>query len=464
MQEKLQSFVEKAKAAVNRLPFAGMAQKVPALSKAAGYANYAACVLAVALVASVTFAACNGKKDGGSASSAKAGKSSKVKAAAGLELVAVPAAEFTPVVNMFPLASGHLPEDMPESKPQPVSVSPFLIAKTETTYEQWYEVKKWAEDEARGDKRYRFAGQGREGSGRGGKTDKVDGAAPTADKNEPVTCIAWETAVVWCNALSEKAGLEPVYYLDGAVCRDEKKLSEVKMSGDFEEQMAMLRYDGYRYYTVENEGIIFSYINGKWPTDTDGNTIGEHDEWNFNAIRKLAEENNVPLFNQLKADMTKNGFRLPTLPEWELAFRGGKPGSFDWDFTYSGSDTASEVGYYRDECGWQQNIKDFNEYLSEYGTKPVAQKKANALGIYDMSGNVSEFLNDYSFIYDSNEFNYIDGDHVYKPMQSLYLRVRRIGGSWSNDPSGRKLCDTVAREAPNKAYANVGFRVARNAH
>ncbi len=187
MQEKLQSFVEKAKAAVNKLPFAGMAQKVPALSKAAGYANYAACVLAVALVASVTFAACNGKKDGGSASSAKAGKSSKVKVAAGLELVAVPAAEFTPVKNMFPLGIGwgsifgggrSLPEDMPESKPQPVSVSPFLIAKTETTYEQWYEVKKWAEDEARGDKRYRFAAQGREGSGRGGKTDKVDGAAP----------------------------------------------------------------------------------------------------------------------------------------------------------------------------------------------------------------------------------------------------------------------------------------------
>ncbi len=267
--------------------------------------------------------------------------------------------------------------------------------------------------------------------------------------------------MVWCNALSEKAGLEPVYYLDGAVCRDEKKLAGIKTIGDFSEQVATLEWFD-EYHTVAKEGIVLS-SRSEWPKDKDGNTIGEHDEWNFNALRKLAEENNVPLFNQLKADMTKNGFRLPTLPEWELAFRGGKPGSFDWDFSYSGSDAASEVGYYRDECGWQQNIKDFNEYLSEYGTKPVAQKKANALGIYDMSGNVSEFLNDYSFFYDSNEFNYIDGDRVYKPTQLLYLIVGRIGGNWHSEPS-KTLGKSVGYTYPNRTYADTGFRVARNAH
>jgi formylglycine-generating enzyme required for sulfatase activity len=87
-----------------------------------------------------------------------------------------------------------------------VTLSPFKIAKYETTYELWYEVKQWAESNG-----YSFGSAGREGH------DGTDGAAPSSTgtaKTEPVTVISWRDAIVWCNAYSEMAGKEPVYYTD----------------------------------------------------------------------------------------------------------------------------------------------------------------------------------------------------------------------------------------------------------
>jgi formylglycine-generating enzyme required for sulfatase activity len=85
-----------------------------------------------------------------------------------------------------------------------VLISPFSIAKYETTYELWHEVCQWAAGNG-----YTFDFPGREGH------DGTDGAAPTtAAKTEPVTNISWVDAVVWCNAYSEMSGKEPVYYTD----------------------------------------------------------------------------------------------------------------------------------------------------------------------------------------------------------------------------------------------------------
>lgn len=286
--------------------------------------------------------------------SVKGVKTEKEKAASGMELAIVPAAEFAP----SDLSNNNFKTD------QNISVVEFQIARTETTYAQWYEVLKWATDEARGDKRYRFKNSGREGSGKGSITDKVDGAAPTGDSNHPVTCISHNTAIVWCNALSEKAKLTPVYYFaDGSVIRDENKIN----------------------------GTVYP-------------------------------------------DLTKDGYRLPTWAEWYLAAKGGKPGSYEWDYKYAGSDTASEAGWFRNECGYQQNIDDMNEYSDEYGTKPVAAKKANTLGLYDMSGNVSEFVDDLPYGY-------------------------YAGGNWRNKDS--EFTATYGGESFEKTFDSIGFRVAR---
>jgi formylglycine-generating enzyme required for sulfatase activity len=86
-----------------------------------------------------------------------------------------------------------------------VTISPFSIAKYETTYELWYEVYQWAN--ANG---YNIANPGQQGS----DIDDTDDTGPVRDNKHPVTMIPWRDIVVWCNAYSEMNGKEPVYYTD----------------------------------------------------------------------------------------------------------------------------------------------------------------------------------------------------------------------------------------------------------
>ncbi|WP_018248778.1 formylglycine-generating enzyme family protein [Orenia marismortui] len=74
------------------------------------------------------------------------------------------------------------------------------------------------------------------------------------------------------------------------------------------------------------------------------------------------------------------GYRLPTKVEWEYAARGGIKGK---DTIYAGSDIL-------DKCAWHWE----NSKVNNVGqTHPIGEKMANELGIYDMSGNVAEWIN-----------------------------------------------------------------------
>jgi hypothetical protein len=119
---------------------------------------------------------------------------------------------------------------------------------------------------------------------------------------------------------------------------------------------------------------------------------------------------------------TGRNYRLPTEAEWEYAAREGKNNSA---YTYSGSDDIKAVAWYKDNSGST--------------THPVGQKLPNALGIYDMSGNVWEWCQDCS---DS----------------SCSSRVYR-GGGWG---SGESYCRVSCRNiySPGDRGRALGFRVA----
>ena len=102
-------------------------------------------------------------------------------------------------------------------------------------------------------------------------------------------------------------------------------------------------------------------------------------------------------------------FRLSTEAEWEYAARGGNRSK---GYKYAGSDNLDEVGWY-----------DGN---SDYHTYPVGLKKPNELGLYDMSGNVWEWCQDWYGAYSSEAQTNPAGP------QSRGSRVLRGGSNWNN--------------------------------
>ncbi|MDR1787385.1 MAG: formylglycine-generating enzyme family protein, partial [Treponema sp.] len=96
-----------------------------------------------------------------------------------------------------------------------VTLSPYKIARYETTYELWYEVKTWATSNG-----YTLDAAGAEGN------DGTIGAEPTTARTEPVTFVSWRDIIVWCNAYSEMAGKTPVYYSNTGCTTLIKSLSD----------------------------------------------------------------------------------------------------------------------------------------------------------------------------------------------------------------------------------------------
>lgn len=133
--------------------------------------------------------------------------------------------------------------------------------------------------------------------------------------------------------------------------------------------------------------------------------------------------NDVQLFIKKLNEITNLQFRLPFESEWEYAARGGKKST---DKKYAGSDDIDEVAWYKDNA--------------EGKTHAVATKKANELGIYDMSGNVWEWCED-SFGADGGSFSCMRG------------------ASFANNPNALESSFRFVYSIKNH-HQMVGFRLA----
>ena len=145
-------------------------------------------------------------------------------------------------------------------------------------------------------------------------------------------------------------------------------------------------------------------------------------------------------FARWLSEETGQTYRLPTEAEWEYAARGGAKGALD-SFLYAGSDDIDAVAWFDD---------------SGSGTHPVGQKQPNQLGLYDMSGNVWEWVAD--CWYETHQG--APGDGSARASDNCSDRVYR-GGGWF---SGVGLCRAAYRGAwePADPDEDFGFRLARS--
>jgi formylglycine-generating enzyme required for sulfatase activity len=144
-------------------------------------------------------------------------------------------------------------------------------------------------------------------------------------------------------------------------------------------------------------------------------------------------------WNTIQGYLSATGMRLPSEAEWEYACRAGTTTAFN-----NGSSDDATVG----TIAW---------YSSNSGdqTHAVGGKAANALGLYDMSGNVWEYVNDWYGEYSSSAQTNPLG-----PVSGAY-RVFR-GGSWGGNNAWYLRSSFRTLNSPGDAGYGVGFRVARN--
>ncbi len=153
---------------------------------------------------------------------------------------------------------------------------------------------------------------------------------------------------------------------------------------------------------------------------------------------------------------TGENYRLPSEAEWEFAARGGNQCK---NFQYAGSNDINEVGWFWENSG---DIKLSGDWKLDQitnnncRTHPVMQKKANELGLYDMSGNVWEWCQD--TWHDSLDGIPKNGS-AWTAGGKEGIRVVR-GGSWVSSAGYCRSAYRVRNDAVNRSLS-IGFRLAR---
>ena len=152
---------------------------------------------------------------------------------------------------------------------------------------------------------------------------------------------------------------------------------------------------------TEVTNALWKVVMGDYPSDIIGYK---------SPVNRISRDMIQSFISKLNA-LTGRTFRLPTEAEWEYAARGGK---YSQGYKFAGSDDLDAVAWFKDNSGEIPHT--------------VAQKKANELGLYDMSGNVWELCQDY---YD---YNYYRTSPIVNPCNTTTGSIYSMrGGGVSNN-------------------------------
>lgn len=179
---------------------------------------------------------------------------------------------------------------------------------------------------------------------------------------------------------------------------------------------------------------IWEIIMESTPNDEDNmqweNEYGKGD--NHPAYRISYKE--VETFIGKLNEITGLNFVLPTEAQWEYAARGGSSTIYD---IYSGSNNVDEVAWIKSNCNKCHR---------------VGLKSANALGLYDMSGNVWEMCRDWFYQYTE--------EAVTNPVGDAYNNGHKVfrGGSWNTNAQQARVTARYQQGIHYRDY-NTGFRL-----
>ena len=170
------------------------------------------------------------------------------------------------------------------------------------------------------------------------------------------------------------------------------------------------------------------------------NALSEHAKLRPAYVIGAGEEPSVTLVSGA------DGFRLPTEAEWECAARSGGDA-----YVYAGSDDVRAVAWFFDAVYDADDVRIHPPTCT--AAQPVAARAPTRWGLYEMSGNVWEWCQDWSDRYATT--GVIDPDGA----ADGFNRIHR-GGSWYHDAHSARVAGR-GRNDPGSRYSCIGLRVVR---
>ena len=316
-----------------------------------------------------------------------------------------------------------LGEDLLEV-PYTTNVKPFRLAMYETSYNTWYEVLKWAEKHG-----YTIVNKGVEGVfGEVGKENNMSGPGEEPKLVEmPVCRLTWRDVMVWCNALSEMKGLEPVY------CTDKDFRTPLRDSTG-------VAFNDLKNYAIEPGKVDNPYVN----TNANGFRLPYVKEWEY-AARKRLDATAISGRN-VSGDETGSAIKTTATEKMNgISFTfSTKQNEYCWQRQNSASNEPSKTYKGQDDTNTTLSTKT-GKSISGRRMHLSGGKLPNHLGFFDMSGNVPEWCFDYDVTYGS----------VYKFSTARGLR----GGDYLNEIVGSRCSGYKGGALVGLAF---GFRIAQN--